>query len=84
MEFRFEAPATPHSLLENWFEGEGSSEVLRRHGRGKRSMSYVQRPTLNSKPRIAYILCPLLDVQCRMFDVPRSALISDFRRLTSG
>ena len=24
------------------------------------------------------------DVQCRMFDVPRSALISDFRRLTSG
>jgi hypothetical protein len=32
-------------------EGEGSSDFVPRHGRGKRPMSIVQRPILNSELR---------------------------------
>ena len=47
----FEAPPAPHSLDENRLEGEGSSDFVPRHGRGKRPMYLVQRPILNSELR---------------------------------
>jgi VanZ family protein len=51
------------------FEGEGNSDFIRRHGRGKRPMSIVQRPILNSELRFRIFLA--LDVQCSMLDVRR-------------
>jgi len=39
VKFGFEAPPAPHSLDENRFEGEGSSNFVPRHGRGERPMS---------------------------------------------
>ena len=83
VKFGFETPPAPHSLDENRFEGEGSSDFVPRHGRGKRPMSIVQRPILNSELRCRISFCHwTFNVRCWMFGV--SVLISDFRRLTSG
>src|SRR5439155_20193317 len=68
----FAARAPPKSLLENWFEGAGSCEVFRRHRLRKPSVSYVHRPTLNSKTQdSAYSLSTIgrsvWDVRCSAF-----------------
>src|SRR5947208_4748826 len=39
VKFGFEAPPAPHSLDEDWFEGEGRHDFIPRHGRRKRRMS---------------------------------------------
>jgi hypothetical protein len=50
---------------------------------GKRPMSMLQRPILNSELRRRISFCHwTFSVRCWMFGV--SVLISDFRRLTSG
>src|SRR4029077_13742429 len=70
VQFGFEAPPAPHSLDKNRLEGEGSSDFVRQHGRGKRPMSSVQRPILKFRTTIPNRFLPL-DVQCSMLDVRR-------------
>jgi hypothetical protein len=69
VKFGFEAPPTPHSLDENRFEGEGTSDFVPGHGR---QTSNVHAPTSNSQFRAAMpnLFLPL-DVQCSMLDVSR-------------
>src|SRR5262249_13642003 len=83
VQFGFEAPPAPHSLDENRFEGEGSSDFIRRHDRGKRPTSNIQRPILKFGTAVPESFCHwTFTVRCWMFGV--SVLISDFGRLTSG
>src|SRR5262249_395501 len=69
LKFRFEAPPAPYSLDENRFEGEGSSEVLKRHK--SRQTSNLGCPTSNAQFRAPIPMFLPLNVQCSMLDVRR-------------